>query len=95
MDKGESRGQRRGFPAVRAALALGVAGLALSGCGNQRPLKPLANQQLPKPPFGREDRPVADELLRAPVQARPERGIEPRQRSQEREDDPFDLPPEQ
>jgi diaminopimelate decarboxylase len=52
MEMGEIRRLRRAAPVIRAALALGVAGLALSGCGNQRPLKPLADQQLPKPPSG-------------------------------------------
>jgi hypothetical protein len=36
MEMGEIRRLRRAAPVIRAALALGVAGLALSGCGNQR-----------------------------------------------------------
>ncbi len=34
-----------------------------------------------------------DALLAPPVQAIPERSVELRKRSEEREDDPFDLPP--
>ncbi|OYZ39111.1 MAG: hypothetical protein B7Y31_08610, partial [Novosphingobium sp. 16-62-11] len=36
----------------------------------------------------------ADDLLKPPAQAAPARNVEPRRRSQDREDDPFDLPPE-
>ena len=49
---------------------------------------------LPPAPYGREDRPKPDALLTPPVQAKPQRNIELRSRSEEREDDPFDLPPE-
>ena len=37
---------------------------------------------------------TAEELLEPSPQARPERSIELRSESEEREDDPFDLPPE-
>jgi len=67
--------------------------LALAGCGNRRPLKPLAGHQLPRPAYGSEARPNADQLLKPPVQARPERSVDVRVRSEERADDPFDLPP--
>ncbi len=68
--------------------------LALSGCGNKRGLEPKLGQALPPAPYGRSDKPTADALLTPPVQAKPERNVELRQRSQERADDPFDLPPE-
>jgi len=78
----------------RAIVLLGCTALALSGCGNRRPLKPEAGQALPPAPYGRVEKPNADDLLSAPVQARPQRSVELRSRSQDREDDPFDLPPE-
>jgi hypothetical protein len=67
---------------------------ALSACGSQTDLRPAANQSLPPPPYGREDSPKSVELLTLDPQAAPERSVELRRESQEREDDPFDLPPE-
>ena len=74
-----------------AALALL---LPLAACGQTAKLKPSAGKQLPVAPYGREDRPEAEELLDPGPQAAPERSVELRRRSEEREDDPFDLPPE-
>jgi hypothetical protein len=68
--------------------------LILAGCGAQRDLRPAAGQTLPPAPYGRADRPTAAELLRLDPQAAPERTVELRRESEEREDDPFDLPPE-
>jgi hypothetical protein len=78
---------------MRAGLiVLGMA-LALAGCGNRRPLKPLSGHQLPPPAYGNDARPTADQLLKPRVQARPERSVDVRVRSEDRADDPFDLPP--
>ena len=74
--------------AVIIALAL------LSACGQRAQLKPLAGETLPPAPFGAEVQPDADDLLQLDPQAAPERSTELRTRSEEREDDPFDLPPE-
>jgi hypothetical protein len=73
-----------------AALLL-IAGLA--ACGQEADLKPAAGHQLPVAPYGREVRLPADKLLTPPPQAAPDRSIELRKRSEERQDDPFDLPP--
>lgn len=67
--------------------------LALSACGQTAPLKPRAGASLPPAPYGREQPRGAEALLRPPVQAAPERTVELRRRSEERDDDPFDLPP--
>jgi hypothetical protein len=67
---------------------------ALAACGSQRDLKPAAGQQLPPPPYGRGDPPTSAELLTPDPEAVPERSVELRRQSEEREDDPFDLPPE-
>ncbi|MCW1382554.1 hypothetical protein OLX02_06940 [Novosphingobium sp. KCTC 2891] len=69
-------------------------GLALTACGNRRELKPVSGQVLPPAPYGRAEKPNADDLLNVPVQAKPQRSVELRSRSQDREDDPFNLPPE-
>ncbi|MEI6641919.1 MAG: hypothetical protein WCL10_07755 [Novosphingobium sp.] len=79
---------------VRTLLLLAVVGTALTACGARRELLPLQGRALPPAPYGREDKPSADSLLTPPVQAKPQRNIELRSRSEDREDDPFDLPPE-
>lgn len=66
---------------------------ALAACGNRVALAPEAGHALPPAPLGRADRPIADELLTRTQQAAPSRSIELRTRSEERDDDPFDLPP--
>jgi hypothetical protein len=79
---------------TRARLVAALGLLALSACGAQRDLKPQAGQSLPPPPYGRTDPPTSAELLKLDTQAAPERSVELRRQSEEREDDPFDLPPE-
>ncbi len=79
---------------VRTLLLVIAAAGVLSACGARRELQPLAGRTLPPAPYGREDKPTADALLTPPVQAKPERNVELRSRSEERKDDPFDLPPE-
>ena len=76
-------------PAAAAALCL----LALAACGRKTDLEPAAGMQLPPPPYGREEPLTAAELLDLPPLAAPERSVELRRESEEREDDPFDLPP--
>ena len=76
----------------RFAIALSALGLA--ACGQQAQLQPVAPQTLPPAPYGAETKPEADELLALDPLAAPERSVELRTRSEEREDDPFDLPPE-
>jgi len=49
---------------------------------------------LPPTPYGAQTQPDADQLLVLDPQAAPERSVELRRESEEREDDPFDLPPE-
>ena len=78
---------------VKPALLLG-ASLALAACGARAPLEPLASNELPPTPHGKGERPDAEQLLELPTLAAPERSVELRRRSEEREDDPFDLPPD-
>ena len=66
---------------------------ALAACGSRADLKPAAGHALPVAPLGRADQPTADELLVRTQQAAPKRSVELRTRSEERADDPFDLPP--
>lgn len=67
--------------------------VALAACGQRSGLALKPGQQLPPAPYGRSERPDADQLTRLPTIAIPERSVELRKRSEEREDDPFDLPP--
>ncbi|MDE2621247.1 MAG: hypothetical protein KGL54_13895 [Sphingomonadales bacterium] len=66
----------------------------LAGCGQTADLKPRPGQTLPVAPHGRGDQPSAGALLAPQPQASPERSVELRSRSEQRKDDPFDLPPE-
>jgi hypothetical protein len=67
--------------------------LVLGACGQRADLQPKAGQELPVSPYGREVQPKAEALLRVPPQAAPERSVELRKKSEDRTDDPFDLPP--
>ena len=79
---------------MKRTILLGACALALSACGQRGDLEPLAGETLPPAPYGQAERPTPDELLELPTLAAPERSVELRRRSEEREDDPFDLPPE-
>lgn len=68
--------------------------LALAACGQRADLKPLAGETLPPPPLGASEPKTPEELLVPTPQAAPERSVELRRRSEERQDDPYDLPPE-
>ena len=65
----------------------------LAACGNMEPLQPRAGQGMPVKPAMAAKAPTTDELLTAPSNARPARQDDGLRRSEEREDDPFDLPP--
>lgn len=66
---------------------------ALAACGGREPLQPAAGKQMPPAPAMASRAPTTDELLTPPPIARPERVDETLRRSEEREDDRFDLPP--
>ena len=74
----------------RAALALL---LLAAGCGKVEPLRPAGGAGLPPAPAHAARAPTTDELLTPPPIARPTRTEDTLRRSEEREDDRFDLPP--
>ncbi len=74
-------------------LALATA-LLLTACGQKADLEPLPGHALPPTPYGAQARPNTEDLLELDPVAAPERLVELRKRSEERQDDPFDLPPE-
>jgi len=67
--------------------------LLAAACGKVEPLKPAAGQSLPPKPAESARAPTTDELLTPPPIARPTRTEDTLRRSEEREDDRFDLPP--
>lgn len=67
---------------------------ALGACGQRADLTPPPGASLPPAPYGSEVQPSSAELLAVDPQAAPDRSVELRTRSEERADDPFDLPPE-
>jgi hypothetical protein len=76
-------------PIIAIALAF-----ALAACGRVADLEPPEGASLPPAPYGATEPPSAETLLESEPQAVPERSVELRSVSEEREDDPFDLPPE-
>ena len=82
---------------IRRLLALSTLPVSLcllAACGQKADLEPLANQSPVVAPIGSDVPPDSEDLLALDTQAAPERSVELRKRSEEREDDPFDLPPE-
>ena len=77
---------------MRVLLSL-VGLLGLAACGNMEPLRPEAGQGMPVKPEMAARAPTTEELLTPPANARPARQDDGLRRSEEREDDPFDLPP--
>jgi hypothetical protein len=76
-----------------ASGALLIAGLAVAGCGRQVALTPKPGMApVPTPAFASEPE-SSDTLMRASTQARPRRNVDILSRSEERQADPFDLPP--
>lgn len=78
---------------MRTAFAI-IAVFALAACGQRADLEPLAGETLPPAPVGASEPKTPEQLLTPTPQAAPERSVELRRRSEERQDDPFDLPPE-
>jgi hypothetical protein len=68
--------------------------LLAAACAQKKELRPVAGAALPPAPYGSDHQPSAAELLKPDPQAAPQRSVELRTRSEERQDDPFDLPPE-
>jgi hypothetical protein len=79
---------------MRLVVALALL-TALSACGVRTDLKPKAGQAMPAAAYGRDTPATTAQLLEPPSQAVPERSVELRKRSEERTDDPFDLPPKE
>ncbi len=77
---------------MRRGLALALL-LALAACGKQGKLTPVPPHRAPLQPAGAMKPLTAEDMLKLPPQSAPNRVDDPIQRSQERPDDHFDLPP--
>jgi predicted small lipoprotein YifL len=77
----------------KAALLIGTVVL-LAGCGVRAPLQPEPGESLPVAPETAARQPTSEELLARPPIAAPARVDELLTRSEEREEDRFDLPPQ-
>ena len=78
-------------PHSRLACISALALLA-AACGSREPLVPPPGANVPKPQQAPAP-PTTEEMLTRPPIAQPERQDDSLRRSEEREDDPFDLPP--
>lgn len=76
---------------MRRAIILAL--LALSACGVRKELEQKPGTQPPPVARGAERAETPGEMTRFETQARPNRSGEPLDRSYERGDDYFDLPP--
>ena len=77
---------------MRSAAAFGL--LLLAACGVRAPLEPAPGESLPVAPETANRAATAEELLEPPAITRPARVDELLTRSEEREEDRFDLPPQ-
>jgi hypothetical protein len=76
------------------SVPLALLALLLAGCGGRQALEPAPGDRLPVKPAMAAVAPTTEELLVPPPIARPERVDELLRRSEERQDDRFDLPPQ-
>ena len=67
--------------------------VSLAACGSKQKLRPAMGESLPVKPAMATHTPTPQELLTPQPNARPERVNEVLRRSEEREEDRFDLPP--
>ena len=75
-------------PVLLSAIAL-----ALTACGSRGELRPEEGKTLPPAPYGARETPTPAQLLEPGPETRPNRDDNVLDGSEERQDDPFDLPP--
>ncbi|MFD1949876.1 hypothetical protein ACFSGX_03715 [Sphingomonas arantia] len=67
---------------------------ALTACGRREALQPAEGASLPVAPAQARVQPTVDDLLTPTPSARPDRSEEVLRKSEIRQDDRFDLPPQ-
>ena len=80
-----------GFRHIAAASLLVI---ALAGCGSRQDLTAKPGDAMPVAAYGADRPATPEEMLEPSTQAQPSRDVELLRRSERREEDPFDLPPE-
>jgi multidrug efflux pump subunit AcrA (membrane-fusion protein) len=80
-------------PGMRIRPAIAGALLLLAACGSRQDLAPKSAEQTPPKPVMAAAAPTTEQLLTLPPVARPVRQDDGLTKSEERKDDPFDLPP--
>lgn len=78
---------------VYSILLLTGTAVVLTACGNRGALQPAKGEAMPPAVYGEAKAPSGEDLLVPSTQAMPERSDELLRRSEERQDDEFDLPP--
>jgi len=78
---------------MKRALPLLALAILVAACGLREPLSPAPGQHMPPAPAQASRALTTDELIAPPAIARPGRLDELLQRSEERHDDRFNLPP--
>ena len=78
---------------MRTRLAIFGACALLAACGSRQDLAPKSAEQTPPKPAMAQAAPTTEQLLTPPAITRPARQDEGLTKSEERKDDPFDLPP--
>ena len=78
---------------MRIRFVLAGALLLLAACGSRQDLAPKSAEQTPPTPVMAAAPPTTEQLLALPANARPARQDDGLTKSEERKDDPFDLPP--
>ena len=68
--------------------------LLLGACGLKGPLEPVPPAAMPVAQRGQTVAPTPAQMLVVPVQAAPQRVDDPVQKSEERPDDRFNIPPQ-
>jgi predicted small lipoprotein YifL len=79
---------------MKRVLLTSAAALAIAACGVRAPLQPEPGESLPVAPETAARQPTSEELLERPPIAAPARVDELLTRSEERDEDRFDLPPQ-
>lgn len=77
---------------TRSTLIL-LAAFAVSACGLRANLMPEQGKALPVKPLTASAVPTPEQLITPDTQARPRRSDQELRRTEERREDPFDLPP--
>ncbi len=83
---------RKPFMLLAGAGAMAL--VMLPGCGSRQKLTAVEGMQPVPSAYGSVGPAAPDQLMEPSTQARPERNVELRRKSESRADDPFDLPPE-